>query len=79
MWRIKHFLVEGAIENIRDQIEEYSDLYVDQLNDEDRRTLELFTKRNIVTTIKKLFYPHMFRQNLPDEIMLRGMFLLGLL
>ena len=71
LWRIKYFLVDGKIKSIREQIQEYSDFYVCQLNEENRRILELFTKRNIVTAIKKLFYPHMFRQNIPDEIMLR--------
>ena len=79
IWRLKHFLIDGEIKNIRAQMQEYSDFYAFQLNEEDRRILELFTKRNIVTAIKKLFYSHMFRQNIPDEIMLRCLFLLGLL
>lgn len=79
LWRIKNFLVDKKIRNIREQIQEYSDLYIDCLCEEDQRILKLFTRRNFETAMKKVFYPHMFRQNMPDEIMLRGLFLLGIL
>lgn len=79
VWRIKHFFVEGHIKDIQATIQEYSDLFADLLRKEDQKILELLTKRNVVTAVKKVFYPHMFRQNVPDEIMLRGLFLLGIL
>ena len=78
LWRVRRFLVEDDWWNtLKNQIQEYSNLYGDQLSTEDKKTLELFTTRNLVTTLKKVFYPKMFCQDIPHEIMQRGMFLLG--
>lgn len=78
VWRIKRFLVGDDWWNVlKNQIQEYSNLYGDYLCDKDRKTLELFTKRNVITTLKKVFYPKMFCHDITHEIMQRGMFLLG--
>lgn len=79
IWRIKHFLIEGKIKDTSNQIQEYSNMFSSRLSDEDRKILELFTKRNFYTALRKVFYTKMFRHNLSDEIMLRGLFLMGVL
>lgn len=79
VWRIKHFFIDGHIKDIQAMIQEYSDMYADQLCEENKKILEMLTKRNINTALKKIFFPKMFRQNIPDEIMLRGLFLFGIL
>jgi len=79
LWRIKHFLMNGEIKGIRDQIAEFSVLYADQLSTKDRKTLNLFTKRSIVAALKKVFWPQRFRRTLSDEVLLRVLFLAGIL
>jgi len=79
IWRIKYFLVDGKTKGIREEIQEYSDMFANQLCEEDQKVLQLFTRRNVGTALKKVFYPKLFRQTFSDEIMLRGLFLLGVL
>jgi len=78
IWMIKFFLIrDDWWKMLRDQIQEYSNLYEDLLCEEDRRILGMLKKRTLVNAIKKLFYLKMFTQDTLHEIMLRGMFLLG--
>lgn len=79
IWRIKKFLLGGYFKNVRMMLAEYWHLYRDRLSAEDEKLLSLFVRRkyNLIAALRKAFYPHMFRQNLTDELMLRFMFLIG--
>lgn len=58
---------------------EFEELFGNQLKPEDRKILSLFTNKKYCFTksMKKVFYPKMFRQKWIDEIMLRIIFLIG--
>lgn len=79
IWRIKKFVVGGYFKNIRIMLAEYWQVYRGRLREEDRRLLSLFVRRkyNLIAALRKTFYPHMFRQNIADELMLRFLFLIG--
>ena len=79
IWRIKKFFIGGYFKNVRMMLAEYWHLYKDKLADNDRKLLSLFARKryNIIVALKKVFYPHMFRQKMVDEIMLRFLFLIG--
>lgn len=79
IWRIKKFVVGRYFRNIRIMLAEYWQVYRDRLSEEDRKLLSLFVRRryNLIAALKKVFYPHMFRQNMVDELMLRFLFLIG--
>lgn len=78
IWRIKKFIVNDYFSNVREQLGEYQRLYGEYLSQEDQKVLSLFTDgcNSSKVIIKKLFFPHFFRQKLSDEIMLRVIFLL---
>lgn len=79
IWRIKKFIIGGNMKNIRIMLAEFWKLYGDRLSEEDRKLLSLFVRKkyNLIVALRKTFYPHMFRQKLTDEIMLRFFFLIG--
>lgn len=79
IWRFKKFFLNNYFANIRNQLMEFEELYGASLKDKDRKVLALFTGKryNIVNTIKKLCYPHCFRQSINEELMVRCLFILG--
>ena len=79
IWRIKKFIIGGYFSNVRKMLAEYRHLYNDKLETKDKKLLSLFTRKsyNPIVALKKVFYPHMFRQGIVDEIMLRFFFLIG--
>lgn len=79
IWRIKKFFVNDYFSNVKNEIIEFENLFRDKLSEKDRKLLSLFTneKYSFVKSMKKVFYPKMFRQKLIDEIMIRFIFLIG--
>lgn len=81
IWRIKHLLVDDGMKDIKQQMINYSDYYYYQLSDEDKKTIKLFTEteNSFSLVMKKFFYPKRYRDNVLDDIMLRIVFLMGVL
>ena len=79
IWRFKKFFLNDYFKNIREQLVEFAYIYMMQLKPKDQKVMELFKdgKHSISKTIKKIFYPVWFRQGVVEEIMVRGLFLLG--
>ncbi len=79
IWRIKKFFVNDYFSNVKEELIEFENLFGDKLSEKDKKILSLFTnkKYSFKNSIKKVFYPKMFRQKLIDEIMLRVIFLIG--
>ena len=77
IYRIKKLLFNDYFKNIRLQIKQIEECFYNELSDENKKILQMFTKRNIKNYFKKILYPKMFRQNIIDEILLRIMFLIG--
>lgn len=78
IYRIKKFIFGKYFKNIREQINKYKIQFSGELNKENQKVLNLFSlKYSIPKSIKKVFYPKMFRQSLCDEILCRVLFLIG--
>lgn len=79
MWRVKKFLVGDSLKQIKRQLEEYENLYKDNLNVENQKLIDMFTRKryNFVIALKKTFYPKRFRRKLIDEVGVRILFLFG--
>lgn len=79
LWRFRRFVVNHYFRHIREQIREYGGFYQSRLSVEDQKLLKLFTRTGFhpLTALRKVFYPHRFRQSWTDELFLRIVFLLG--
>lgn len=78
IWRFKKFFVNDYFAKIRRQLEEFFDLYKQELKKKDYQILALFVgKRTVRKTVRKIFYPVRFRQGLVEEMMVRVLFILG--
>lgn len=81
LWRIKHLLYNDGLRDIKQQMKNYKDYYYFSLSPDDRNVLDLFATDTFTPGImfRKMFYPKRLRNKLSDEIMLRLIFLLGVL
>lgn len=81
IWRIKQIFKKSYFKQVKEQLIEFENIYSEKLKTEDRKLLKLFTKKNYSFTnaIKKVFYPHMFRQKILDDIFIRFIFLIGII
>lgn len=78
IYRVKKFMFGKYFRNIRVQIDKYKNLFYKELKDKNKKVIDLFSvKYSFVNSIRKVFYPKMFRQNIVDEIMCRVLFLFG--
>ena len=79
IWRFKRFFVNHYFHHIHEQIKEYGTFYREQLSEEHKKQLDLFTKDGFhpITALHKVFYPKKLRQGILDEIFLRCIFLIG--
>ena len=79
IWRFKKFFVNDYFSNVRKMLREFEYYYKDKLSEKDKKVLALFTHKryNFIDMIKKLFYPHPFRQRLFDEAAVRFLFIIG--
>lgn len=79
IWRFKKFFINDYFSNCRKMLREFEYYYKDDLSENDKKVLALFTHKryNFMAMIKKLFYPHRFRQGLFDELAVRFLFIIG--
>lgn len=78
IYRVKKFLLGKYFNNIREQTNKFKIQFENELDAKNKKVINLFSlKYNFVKSIKKTFYPKMFRQNVFDEILCRVLFLFG--
>lgn len=78
IFRVKKFIIGDSLKKIKEQWKEYEKFYYNELNEENKNLLKLFThKYNFFIALKKTFYPKRFRKKLIDEISVRLLFLIG--
>ena len=79
LFRIKKFLFGDYFKNVKKQIKKFKACFYNKLSEDDKKMIDLFDidGYSIKTTLKKVFYPSFFRQNLIDELLIRCMFLIG--
>lgn len=78
-WRISQFILGDSLKKIKIQLREYKKLYYNELSEDNKKILNLFTneKYSFLIALKKFFYPKRFRRKLIDEISVRILFLFG--
>ena len=81
MWRIKNLLMNDGIKDIKRQMINYKKTYYNELSDENKKELDLFSeeKYNFFRALRKTFYPKKLRARWVDSLMLRILFLIGVL
>lgn len=81
MWRIKNLLMNDGIKDIKRQMINYKKTYYNELSDENKKELDLFSeeKYNFLRALRKTFYPRKLRARWVDSLMLRILFLIGVL
>lgn len=81
IWRIKHLLIKDGIKDIKRQMINYKKTYYNELSDENKKELDLFSneKYNFFRALRKTFYPKKLRAKWLDSFMLRVLFLIGVL
>lgn len=79
IWRVKEFLINDSLKQIKKQLQEYEKLYSNNLTEKNKKLLKLFTneKYNFLIALKKTFYPKRFRRKFIDEISVRILFIFG--
>ncbi len=79
-WRIRKLVLDNGFKKFKNQILEFKNLFYNDLSKENQELLNLFTKGyNLKNAIKKFVYPKRFRMKFIDEIMVRILFLFGVL
>ena len=81
IWRLKNLLVKNGIKDIKRQMINFKEIYYQELNEENQKTIELFSeeKYNFIKAMKKAFYSKRLRRRLVDDLMLRVIFVFGIL
>ena len=81
IWRIKNLLMNDGIKDIKRQMINFKKTYYNNLSDENKKELDLFSneKYNFFRALKKVFYSKKLRSRAIDDIMLRVLFLIGVL
>lgn len=79
IWRVKEFIIGDSLKQIKKQLQEYERFYYNELSEENKKLIKLFTneKYNFGIALKKIFYPHRFRRKFFDEISVRLLFIFG--
>lgn len=81
LWRIKKLISDSGMKDIKMQQIEYKKMFYDNLSYENKKVLDIFVqeKYNFLKALKKAFYPQRLRRKLIDELMVRVLFLVGIL
>ena len=81
IWRVKNLLINDGIKDIKRQMINLKNTYYNNLSDENKKELDLFSeeKYNFFRALKKTFYPNKLRARFVDDLMLRILFLIGIL
>ena len=81
LWRIKNLLLNDGIKDIKRQMLNFKNIYYDKLDEENKKILDLFSeeKYNFFRALKKAFYPKRIRTGFIDDLMLRVIFVFGIL
>ena len=81
IWRIKNLLFKNGMKDIKQRMINFKEIYYNELSEENKKILDLFAneKYNFFTAVKKAFYPKRIRSTLGDELMIRIIFIIGVL
>ena len=74
LWRIRYFLKENQFAQYHAMLQEFYQLYQDDLTEKDKKDLALFQSDG--KALRKCFFPKRLRSKMTDEVMLRLAFLI---
>lgn len=81
VWRIKNLLFKDGMRDIKQQMINFKDYYFYELSPENQNIISLFSDNDytFIKACKKAFYRGRMRTNILDDVLLRIIFLLGVL
>lgn len=81
IWRVKNLLFKNGIKDIKRQMVNFKEIYYEQLHEENKKIIDLFSneKYHFLIAMKKACYPKKLRRRRIDDLMLRVIFILGIL
>lgn len=81
LWRIEKLITDNGMKDIKMQQREYKKMFYDKLSKENQKLLDIFVqeKYNFIKALRKAFYPQKLRRKLIDDMMIRILFLFGVL
>ena len=79
--RINKFFKNDGLKNVYSVMEEFYEIFENELPESHKKELSFFLNKSInpIHRLKKVFYPKRLRYDFKDELMLRFIFLFGLL
>lgn len=75
LWRVRTFLLQSGRDRVYDRFREFYDAYYDILSPGDRKTFELYLEPG--SRLRKTAYMGRYRDSLVEDMLIRGLFLLG--
>ena len=81
LWRIEKLFADNGMKDIRTQQLEFKRLFYKNLSDENKEIMDLFVqeKYNFFKALKKAFYHNSIRRKKSDDIIVRLLFIVGVL
>lgn len=81
IWRMEKLFAENGMKDIRTQQMDYKKKFYGKVSTEYREILDIFVqeKYNFFKAIRKAVYPHRLRRKLIDDLMIRALFIFGIL
>lgn len=81
LWRIEKLITDNGMKDIKMQQREYKKMFYDKLSKENQKTLDIFVQEKyfFFKALRKVFYPQKLRRKIIDDIMIRVLFIVGVL
>ncbi len=81
LWRIEKLITDNGMRDIKKQQIAYKKMFYHELSDENKKILDIFVseKYNFFKALKKAFYPQKLRRKWIDDMMIRALFIVGVL
>lgn len=81
LWRIEKLITDNGMKDIKMQQQEYKKMFYEKLSDENKKIVDIFVpeKYNFFRALRKAFYPHKLRRKWIDDVMIRMLFMIGIL
>ncbi len=81
LWRVKNLLCNHGIKDIKKQMINFKTIYYEKLSPENQKIIDLFSNEtyHFSTAVQKACYPKKLRRRTIDDLMLRVIFLIGIL
>ncbi len=81
LWRIEKLVTDNGMKDIKIQQQEYKKMFYEKLSEENQKILDMFVQDNysFFKAVKKACYPQKLRRKVIDDLMIRVLFILGVL